>query len=116
MAWNWSHTQEAYSNARANLEELPLPTLHVIYAEWRASGYGTAKFDCVCPDHNSRKYWDALRYACELPADILVDIIWQWCEEYAVCDTGGFNAWVCPHGCHTVSFDRTEETEETEEV
>lgn len=106
MAWSWSHTDTAYNAARENLHDLPLTDLHVIYAEWRASQFGTKHFDPVCPGHDSRRYWDALRHAVDLPGDVLADIIWDWSSEYATCDNGGWNAWVCPHGCHTVPFDR----------
>lgn len=36
-------------------------------------------------------------------------------EEHAICDNGGFNAWVCPSGCHTVSFSSADELNEVED-
>ena len=37
MAWSWSHSQEAYENARENLSTLDRETLEIIFAEWRAA-------------------------------------------------------------------------------
>lgn len=110
MAWSWSHTDIAYHAAHENLQDLPLVTLHVMYAEWRASGFGTKRFDPVRTRLDFRRYWDALRYAVDLPHDVLVDAIWEWSAEFATCDNGGFNAWLCPFGCmpHCVPFDRRE--------
>jgi hypothetical protein len=48
--------------------------------------------------------------------DLLVDAIWEDMEEWRTCDNGGFNAWACPSGCHTVSFDSEEKKEEVEVV
>ncbi len=40
---------------------------------------------------------------CELDT---ADAIWQYAsEDLRTCDNGGYNAWMCPWGCHTVSFD-----------
>ena len=48
MAWSWSHSQEAYENARENLSELDKETLEIIFAEWRAAqGKGG-----IIHDHN----------------------------------------------------------------
>jgi len=110
MAWSWSHTDEAYWNVRENIARLPLTTLHVIYAEWRASGHGSKRYESWCPQFNARKYWDALRYAAEhLDSCALAEQIYAWAEEGSTCDNGGWDAWVCPHGCHTVPFSPIEE-------
>ena len=48
MAWSWSHSQEAYENARENLSTLDRETLEIIFAEWRAAqGKGG-----IIHDHN----------------------------------------------------------------
>lgn len=104
MAWSWSHTGEAYAAARDNLARLPKEELEIIFAEWRAAqGKGG-----VIEDSNrfsEKKYFRALAFAKTLPDDVLADFIWERAEESATCDNGGFNAWVCPSGCHRVSFD-----------
>lgn len=106
MAWQWSHTAEAYENAFNNLRELPRDKLDVIFAEWRAAGVDTDKYDSEA--FNQRKYARALAYAKELDTEELCDAIWNWAENAATCDNGGYNAWLCPSGCgcHCVSFDR----------
>lgn len=104
MAWSWSHTNEAYANAQANLEELPLETLRVIEAEWRArrtdefgwnSEFSVAKYNKAMAAIKRENY----------SAQILAESIWEKASEQATCDNGGYNAWMCPFGCHTVSFD-----------
>jgi len=51
---------------------------------------------------------------------VLADFIWEQASEYATCDNGGFNAWMCPSGCgcHCVSFSPPDEpaNEELEDV
>lgn len=113
MAWSWSHTQQAYANAEANLRNLPKETLEIIFAEWRAAQGKHGVIDPVSPVFNERKYERALKHAKTLPHDTLVDFIWEKASEFATCDNGGFEAWMCPHGCgtHCVSFNRTEENE-----
>lgn len=130
MAWSWSHTQEAYDNARRNLEELPREELEIIYAEWQAclkeneyqkriweldvefskTTFSAPEFDnnAWCQDN----YDIAIDAAKDLAADVLVDQIWGWAESQAVCDNGGFNAWMCPTGCHRVPFDYEEKDAE----
>lgn len=102
MAWSWSHSQEAYANAQANLEELPLETLRVIEAEWRA-----LMVPVETRTFSQSKYVRAIK-AIEgenLSAEDLAADIWVSASEQATCDNGGYNAWMCPFGCHTVSFD-----------
>jgi len=102
MTWSWSHTDEAYSNAYANVQALDSLTLQAVYAEWRATKFdesGRAELD-------SGQYDEWLQAARSIPDDMLANEIWQMASERATCDNGGFNAWICPEGCHTVSFDR----------
>lgn len=108
MAWSWSHTAEAYDNARLNIQDLPHEDLVTILAEIRAK-----KWDDDNPDEplsfNNGKYNEFYEESDKLSNDILADAIWEFASEYRTCDNGGFNAHVCPYGCHTVSFDRNEE-------
>ena len=115
MAWSWSHTDEAYADAEANLRALPKEELEIIFAEWRAAqGKGG-----IIHNHNhfhQRKYDRALKHAKTLPDDVLADFIWEQASEFATCDNGGFNAWMCPSGCgcHCVSFSPPAEPENEE--
>ena len=101
MAWEWSHTPEAYENAKKNLDSLSRETLEVIWAEWLT--------------HNANPggpFWDeayphALEMAKMMPKDSMQYGIWEYAERQRLCDNGGFRAWVCPFGCHTVPFSPT---------
>ena len=106
MAWSWSHTQQAYADAEENLRTLPKETLEIIFAEWRAAQGKNGVIDPVCPNFSERKYDRALKHAKTLPDDVLADFIWEKASEFATCDNGGSEAWMCPHGCgpHCVSF------------
>lgn len=95
MAWSWSHTHEAYRNAERNLGLLSLDELRVIWAEWDGN------------DHEGEvaRFGRGLRKANQLTVEELRELIWRRASEAARCDNGGWNAWMCPFGCHKVSFD-----------
>jgi len=106
MSWEWSHTTEAYSNCRQNLQKLSNIALLEIWAEWKASkqeGYNW--------QFNQGKYSKALRKARRLlyrkdMREALEGNIWEWMAAEATCTNGGWKAWACPYGCgcHLVSF------------
>ena len=101
MAWEWSHAPEAYTAARTNLENVEPSELRVIWAEWKAAiprQFGEHELD-------TDRYELALLDAGPLGPVRLASDIWERAAEYATCDNGGFNAHVCPFGCHTVPFD-----------
>lgn len=117
MAWSWSHTVEAYENAKMCVELLPRKELEVIFAEWKVDQYIKSitlvvdeslvqNMGVVALGFEPRvkifKEWR--KKASDIPADALADQIWEWMEELRTCDNGGFNAWACPFGCHTVPF------------
>lgn len=108
MAWEWSHTQEAYDNAHKQLYAQSREWLEIVFAEWHAKGKGTD--DCGEPLFSQGKYNRALKHAKTLPDDTLAEEIWERMEALATCDNGGWNAWACPYGCgcHTVPFDPPE--------
>ena len=106
MAWEWSHMHEAYRDAELNVGDLDDSTLAIIYAEWKskdsredyAGGFNTVKYirGMTRAVYLIRRGWRAS----------LEWVVWNQSSEQATCDNGGFNAWVCPFGCHTVPFDR----------
>ncbi len=103
MAWEWSHTEEAYTAARTNLEGLEPDTLRVIWAEWKAAvprTHGGYDFD-------SEAYETFLLQAQPLGPVRLASDIWERAADYRTCDNGGFNAHLCPFACgpHCVPFD-----------
>ena len=115
MAWEWSHSAEGINNAQNNLELLDRETLEIIFAEWRAAQGKHGIIDRTHAGFNEKKYNRALAYAKTQTDGELVRFIWEKAEEFRTCDNGGFNAWMCPHGCgcHTVSFSTREELAET---
>ena len=88
MAWEWSHTPEAYTNAYDNLCKKSKKFLRECAVEW-------AEHEGVKPP------------PADVPKENLAEHVWTKAEEQRTCDNGGFNAWACPGGCHTVSFDET---------
>ena len=114
MAWSWSHTEQAYADAQENLSNLDKETLEIIFAEWRAAQGKHGAIDPVSPAFSERKYDRALGHAKALPHDTLVEFIWKRASEFATCDNGGFEAWMCPHGCgpHCVSFSPPDEDDD----
>lgn len=103
MAWEWSHSPEAYAAARFNLYQLERDELNTIYAEWKARQSDLNDSDpewLTVHDH-------AERYAATLGRDQVAGYIWDAMEDQRTCTNGGFDAWACPYGCgcHLVSFD-----------
>lgn len=107
MARNWSHTHEAYNNAYENLHEQSRKFLCESLAEWDAHVCDEeflAHFDPDIYEKAYNEYFDSI-----LANDIIADSVWEKMSDEVsgmTCDNGGFNAWACPYGCHTVSFDR----------
>jgi hypothetical protein len=108
MAWEWSHTTEAYADAQAQVERMPREWLIVVFAEWEAKSDPSR----VSGGFSQRKYKRALGRAKGrgknggLPDDILASHIWDKMSEQATCTNGGHKAWACPFGCepHLVPF------------
>lgn len=100
-AWDWSHTPEAYDNARKNLHGLSHEELVEIMVEWEAyevanksSSVMDADFDAV----------DRAKFE-SLPHDVLAEAIYGKAQEFHTSDNGGHHLWMCPYGCHKVSVD-----------
>ncbi|MFA5489304.1 MAG: hypothetical protein WC284_08810 [Candidimonas sp.] len=110
MAWEWSHTSEAYSYAYENLESMDRDFLEDAYAEIKATAKD--KHGVYGSDLDMDEYEKALKWAKSMPFDVLVDFIWNFAEEYKTADNGGFNAYMCPYGCHTVPFSSKDEINE----
>jgi hypothetical protein len=103
MAWEWSHTVEAYENVHDNIRDLKRGKLETIWAEWEAwdgNTNSTTGFDI-------KKYQVAQAKVKTLPDDILADAIWEKVTELRTCENGGHLAWLCPFGCdcHMAAFD-----------
>ena len=93
----WSHTPEAYGNAEQNIRNRSRKWLLTVLREWA--------------------HWDLEADGAENPGfrlpfnhrifskDSLADMVWDLMRSQATCANGGFDAWACPYGCCTVSFD-----------
>ena len=110
MSWEWSHTDEAYKAAYDNLHRLDYDTLCIISAEWDTLIFNEDEYSDGYYDKQLAMYRESKIYTSEM----LADEIWLQCSESQeidgqwygrTCDNGGFNAWVCPYGCHTVPFE-----------
>ncbi len=101
MAWEWSHTADAYGNARAQLDALRKAELTIV-REW-------AHYDREQSTRYRRPSWRAsFRLPAgvrRLPQDVLADLVWDRMEELRTYTSGGWNAYACPYGCHTVPFE-----------
>lgn len=112
MSWSWSHTGEAYANARLNFVELPRETRNVIAAEWLAAIPHPQHGISFHADLDLRKYAKSLVRVTKWDDNRLNDWTWDRIERLAICTNGGFEAHCCPFGCgcHMVSFDREQAT------
>lgn len=111
MAWDWSSSPEAYAYAERQLRKKGHGTLAVIYAEIRAhespfnNEFSKNQYhDDTGEGFNQEVYGEELAKAKKIPKDILADFIWRFMEVHRTCDNGGWNAYCCPSGCHTVPF------------
>lgn len=110
MAWSWSHTEEAYQAAKLNLRLLDAEELRTIYAEWIAwTGHGPNTSELDLEIYNT-----AFNESAAMNPAQLINEIWPRMETNATCDNGGFHAWACPFGCHTVSFTEPKDLKEPE--
>ena len=116
MAWEWSHTQEAYDNALNNLDNFETDELLTIASEWAAwdgeDGFDEGKYYKALKDLRNRRSRLVKRNMTHGFREGLIDDIWNHMSEFRTSDNGGYNAWACPYGCHTVSFD----SDNTEEI
>ena len=105
MAWAWSHTQDAYQNAFENLNNLPDDEIRVIWSEIQSAQMN----DNYHYDFNPESYERYLTHCQDINPEFLAYDIWEFMQEFETCDNGGFNAYCCPFGCHTVPFDKIEQ-------
>ena len=102
MAWSWSHTDEGIRGAYLSVFLIPRDVLVEILAEWRMHERGFS-------DDDWQREYPAIRNLIRYhryPHLTLVNSVWRRAREFATCDNGGFNAWLCPYGCdvHKVPF------------
>lgn len=98
MAWSWSHSSEAYSYARCELDDFSRPLLLEILTEWRMHEKGRP--DQMWADTWPKELAMVTFQNRETRTQALRDAVWEKAREQATCDNGGYNAWMCPYGCH----------------
>lgn len=113
MAWEWSHTADAYAAAARNVRRLPRAALLEVLGEWRYEdqdrAWQAAERDLDGPEEHDVRPADMTDFdtadLAGVPTDVLADQVWSRMADYATCTTGGWAAYCCPDGCHTVPFD-----------
>jgi hypothetical protein len=130
MSWEWSHTSEAYENARHNLTRLKVKTLVEIFSEWKVwdiEQADKAKHDAwlkggqegpepedtvITSDTYAAFGKEGRAISRKMGRENLEDYVWERMSDYATCDNGGHDAHCCPYacGCHKVSFSRKKES------
>lgn len=117
MAWEWSHTQEAYEKGRKNLAKQSITELLVIKAEWEATTWeeedtfhGERSLDIDKYNKAMARLQAKHRMARRADVDVktlkeqYANEIWEKAEKLRTCTNGGHEAWVCPYGCHRVDW------------
>ena len=92
MAWEWSHSQEAYDIARKNLNKKSKAWLAECLAEWQCKSGEPVEFQTLAKLNMS------------LTKEQLALCVWENAEVQRTCENGGYSPWMCPHGCHTVEW------------
>ena len=110
MAWDWSHSPEAYRIARQHLENWSAKRLGEAYAEFKCKEIDDAneQSNVQEPDpYKDGRYEKVLNetraVVRKFGKEHLVNEVWRMAEELHTCDNGGATLWVCPYGCHKVS-------------
>jgi len=110
VTWSWSHTQEAYDNARRNVASLDRETLEVIWSEiqtYRKMLYESGIDAPRSTLFDTTIYQEFRQDSRDMSRGQLADYIWNFMEQDRRCSNGGHRAYCCPYGCgpHRVSFD-----------
>ena len=112
MTWEWSHSPEAYDNARENLDNRleraengdrhELAWLAEAYGEWSAGKYDGDYHRWLKAYRQA--YRRAVRFIRSDRGVIITESIWDAMADHRACTNGGWEAYACPDGCHLVSF------------
>lgn len=110
MAWEWSHTDDAYADARAQVQQLPRETLLTVLREWTyhdREAAGRLRGPAIGPSGRVRGFRlpPGVR---RLRRETLADLVWERAEAHRTCSNGGWEAYICPDGCHRVPFEAPE--------
>lgn len=114
MAWEWSHTPEAYDAVRQNIEAKDREWLETVWSEWIAAIPHEKHGIGFHADLDLKKYHKAMCRAKQKSDEELARFIWEKTSEFRTCTNGGHESWCCPFGCpcHMVPFDTPADVEE----
>ena len=123
MAWEWSHTADAHEKALKNLGKKSMKFLSECFAEWKCHHISEVVktfehqlfnisedvFFNIPEEINTDPFSDGryehfLSVAKKMNKGALVDFIWEKASEQRTCENGGYDPWMCPHGCHKVEW------------
>lgn len=105
MAWEISHTTEAWDNARRNLAQWDRGQLIEALTDDAFEGQEEAGHD------NPSEAADVLReLLVDAPHDELVGMAYSSIEVHQTCSNGGYDFWIDRQGYHTVPVDYTPES------
>lgn len=103
MTWSWSHTQEAYDQARINLMAITDEEwIDECWLEWQA--HKPDAEDADFEGFSQEAVEEADRTKEQVDSNDKKEYIWDQASELRDCTNGGWLAHMCPYGCHTVSF------------
>jgi len=103
MTWEWSHTATGERNVEQNIRRIKDETLAIIYAEWSASSRSSNGYS-FNPKQYDRALGTARMFINKGMKDLIQDTVIEHVFNLRECSNGGHDAYVCPYGCHTVSF------------
>lgn len=106
MAWEWSYSQEGLDNIRDNIMDMDIDRAIEALAECKAQGSREdfeGGFDSDTFEVESKRLASELKRNGAYFADIIKEELASQSAKIATCDNGGFQVWICPFGCHTVS-------------
>lgn len=125
MAWEWGHDNAATEYAREQLWKIHRTDLIEMAREWKY------KINEVAEKAYDDEHWldedDVVAEPFEAPCKFDVDMasdealkefIWAGAESWEIgrlCTNGGYEIYLCPHGCHTVDLADMPEDWSTEE-
>ena len=119
MVMQWSHTQEAYDYAKKQLDHLTITEIIRIVAEWRQLEIDSLKhpigkynYSITFNPNEYKLHEQCIREKILITKGLFllamlegyIDYIWRMASKQRTACSTANEAWVCPYGCHTVSF------------
>lgn len=108
MAWEWSHSQDAYAALEEHIRSQDREWLEIVYAEWHAR---RTTVDADEDSFSNGNYQRGLAKAQLKSDEELAEFIYERASEQGLCTNGGHEAWCCPYGCgpHLLTWEKPPE-------